>query len=195
MSVPGSPRAAACINRCIQSQVAAYCRLAEGALFKDAVVGYCYAKEMGYPFNPYALDVQYTVTYNDNCRLSVYRDAYRYTGGAHGVTPRASDTFDLESGRRLCLAEFFPCVPHWPSALLGVILAQAEAAMTETPELFFENYRELILRWFKPESFYLTAEGITVYYQQYDIGPYAIGIVEFTAAWDQVGAKPPACGC
>ena len=44
---------------------------------------------------------------------------------------------------------------------------------------YFENYKELINKTFNPNSFYCTPEGISVYYQQYDIAPYSSGIREF----------------
>jgi hypothetical protein len=35
-------------------------------------------------------------------------------------------------------------------------------------------------------DFYITSEGITYIYQQYEIGPYALGIVEVLIPWSEL---------
>ena len=43
----------------------------------------------------------------------------------------------------------------------------------------FDDYPELLRSTFQAGNFYLTPEGIVIYYQQYDIAPYSSGITEF----------------
>ena len=100
ISVPQNRYAEARINAVIHAQVNEMRREAEGTLYKQAVEDYIEAQKEGYPFNLHGLTVRYTITLNSSCTLSIYRDKYYYSGGAHGVTPRDSDTFDLCKGGR-----------------------------------------------------------------------------------------------
>ncbi len=190
-----NPAAAARINGIISMQASGYMAEAAGKLQRQAVQDYKSAQEQGFPFNPHGLTVRYEVTLNGNCTFSFYRDKYIYTGGAHGITPRESDTFDICSGKRITLPSLFPAGTDWRSKVLAQILAAADENLKQDPYLYFDNYRELILTNFNPESFYLTPEAVAVYYQQYDIGPYAIGIPVFEIPYADLGISPPECRC
>lgn len=43
---------------------------------------------------------------------------------------------------------------------------------------------------FNDDNFFTTPAGVTVFYQQYDIAPYASGIVEFTVPYGGCLADP-----
>lgn len=195
VSLPGNSQAEYRINSVIMSQVKGYQLEAAGPMYREAVENYINAQKEGYPFNMHGLTVRYIVTLNQDCALSQYRDKYIYSGGAHGITPRASDTFDLCTGRRVSLDSLFPHDEDWKSKVLGEVLRQADEILIQDPNLYFDNYRELILKYFNPDSFYLTETGVVVYYQQYDIGPYAIGIPVFEIPYANLGIDPPKCTC
>ncbi len=55
------------------------------------------------------------------------------------------------------------------------VIDQIEAQNAAGTGAYFDNYRELVPQTFNPAQFYLTPEGLTVYFQQYDIAPYASG--------------------
>lgn len=118
--------------------------------------------------------MNYTITKNMNSLLSAYFDQYEFTGGAHGNTLRSSVTWNLNTGRILSMSDL--CNPQ---VVLGEILELARIQAKENPYLYFENYEELIISNFNEEHFYLTPNGISVFYQQYEIGPYASGIIVF----------------
>lgn len=191
--MPDNLKASERINSVISAEVNGYYRTARSSLYKDAVEGYIYATQNGYPFNEYNSTVKYFVSLNADCVLSMYRDAYVYTGGAHGNTLRKSDTFSLQTGSLIALAGLFSNDMDWRFRLLDAILRQAEQNMSENPHLYFENYRELILKYFDSNNFYLTEKSIVIYYQQYEIGPYAIGIQTFDIPYQSVNAVKPSC--
>ena len=97
------------------------------------------------------------------------------TGGAHGNTVRASDTWNLNVSRRLRLSGLF-CRPDDYQEL---IFPKIREQIAENPEIYFDNYEQLIVENFQESNFYTTSEGIVIYYQQYDIAPYSSGIREF----------------
>ncbi len=178
------------INRRIHVQAVGFYRYAADTLYPQAVQFYKDALQNGFPFRPYEAVLHYEVTYNEACHLSVYRDRYEYTGGAHGNTLRSSDTWDVRTGRNLPLAQFFAPGQDFRMLLIGQILAQADQNMQQNPNIYFPEYRTLIARYFDAESYYLTPEGLVMYYQQYEIAPYATGIVTFTLAYEAVGWQP-----
>ena len=161
-------------------------------LYPQAVQDYKNSLLNGYPFNPYGAFLSYSVTYNENCLLSFYYDTYQYTGGAHGTTIRKSDTYSLISGKEIPLTHFFDSQTNYRKKILDNILEQADARMAENPGIFFDDYRALIKKYFNAESYYLSPDGIVIYFGQYEIAPYVTGIVEFTLPYTMVDF-PPKC--
>ena len=188
VSAPGA--AAERINRRVRLQEEGFYRYASTVLYRQAVKEYRDSLENGFPFRPYDAVLNYEVTLNGNCYFSLYRDRYEYTGGAHGNTVRSSDTWSLKTGNRLALSDFFMPGENYRMILTEQILLQADENMRQNPGIYFEDYRALIVKFFHPESFYLTPEGLNIYYQQYEIAPYSTGIVVFTVGYETLGWRP-----
>ncbi len=168
------------INNQIQSQVAGFMHYVSNDLYYQAIDTYNQSQENSFPFRRYEAALQYTVTYNQNCHLSLYADQYEYAGGAHGNTVRTSNTWDLASGHNIPLSDFFPVGQNYRSWLIAEMTKQADEKIRQNPGIFFENYPALIAEYFNKEHYYLTPRGIAIYYQQYEIAPYSTGIVVFT---------------
>ncbi|MEL7609477.1 MAG: DUF3298 and DUF4163 domain-containing protein [Bacillota bacterium] len=185
-----NPTAQNGINRRIKAQVCDFYRYASGDLYGQAIAAYKEAQENGFPFHRYDAMLQYEITYNQHCHLSLYRDQYEYTGGAHGNTIRSSDTWNLISGERIPLSDLFPAGQDYRALLIEQITKQADERMQQDPGIFFEDYRALISQYFNEEHYYLTPSGVAVYYQQYEIAPYATGIVVFTIPYAALNWHP-----
>jgi hypothetical protein len=179
------------INSRIQMQVDDLNTYASTTLYENAVETYQYSKEEGFPFNAFEAGLYYSVTFNQDCFLSMYRDQFEYTGGAHPNTLRYSDTWNLRTGMLVPLSSFFAPGSNYQQLILGLILAQADKNQAENP-VYFEDYRKLIVQQFNPQSFFLSPCGLVIYYQQYDIAPYYVGIVEFTIPYKFL-KNPPSC--
>lgn len=165
------------INATIDKQANMFLSNAINVVYPQSIDSYKTQISEGYPFNPYTALLKYQVTYNNNCNLSFYYDNYQYTGGAHGTTLRKSNTFDLKTGLPATLNTF---VRTSHKNLLDQIISQATKNLAANPGIYFDDYPQLIVKNFNPNSFYLTNNGIVIYYQQYEIAPYSTGIVEFT---------------
>ena len=62
----------------------------------------------------------------------------------------------------------------------GDILASVVQEIRRSEEgIYFEDAEMLAVRNFDPKNFYLTKEGVTVFYPLYTIAPYSSGIREF----------------
>ena len=50
-----------------------------------------------------------------------------------------------------------------------------------------EDYDALFIKDIEPNgNFLVSEEGITYVYGQYEIGPYSLGIIEVTLAWEEL---------
>lgn len=154
----------------------AYCRT---VLYSQAVDYARYLPDNQPPFNSYQFFSDYHVTFNSCCITSLYLEQYTYLGGAHGTTLRISHTWNFFTGGQLQLKDFYPDSFSIPEDLLDSVTQQTAERLALSPSSYFDDYGELIRKNFRPENFYLRPAGAVVYYQQYDIAPYAAGIPEF----------------
>ena len=168
------------INADIRSNVFGFFGYVASTLYFQAIREYKNAIENNFPFRTFDAVLNYDVTFNEDCYLSTYMDRYEFTGGAHGNTIRSSNTWSLKTGQKIPLPHFFKQDKNYEKLLLEQILKQAGMNMQQTPGIYFEDYRSLIVKYFNPQSYYLTLSGIAIYYQQYEIAPYSTGIVVFT---------------
>ncbi|HBL67276.1 MAG TPA: DUF3298/DUF4163 domain-containing protein, partial [Firmicutes bacterium] len=97
-----------------------------------------------------------------------------------GNTLRSSATWDLAQGVLRTLDTFYEPGADYQSYILETILKQAQDNLAQEPYIYFEEYQSSIKECFDPQSFYLSPDGLVIYYQQYAIAPYSTGIVEFT---------------
>lgn len=148
-------------------------------LFKEAKDVYDYNKLHGYPIMVFEVILEYNITYNKDCIISLYYDQYEFTGGAHGNTIRTSQNWDLQSGCQIPLSYFYPNNPYYIIDILKNINNQIKEQIQSGTNQYFDNYCELVLETFNLESYYLTPNAIAIYFQQYDIAPYSSGIPVF----------------
>ncbi len=131
------------------------------------------------PFNSYEFIIDFTVTYNEKCILSLYTDTYTYTGGAHGGTKRTSNTWNLRNCTLLQLGDVYPLTPDSLCKLQKNITHQIAERQQENPDTYFDNYEFLIRENLNLANFYLEPYNGILYFQQYDIAPYSTGIPTF----------------
>ena len=147
-------------------------------LFKDASELYDYNVSNNYPIMVYEVLLQYNITYNNNNILSLYYDNYEFTGGAHGNTIRSSQTWDLYLNRQLRLSSFYNN-PYYIIDILKNVNNQIAEQISLGNNTFFDNYCQLVTETFNLSNYYLTTNGIVIFFQQYDIAPYSSGIQTF----------------
>ena len=171
-----------CFNACLRQinmfykqKALDYQKYCTSELYAMAIEQYKYDIENGFPVRMYEAMEIYEVTYLRSCIISVYFDQYQFTGGAHGNTVRTSQTWNLRDCDLLKLEQLVLCEPDYKTYILTAV----EAQIKKEPEIYFENYEELIEEAFNKCSFYCKPQGLVLYYQQYDIAPYSSGIREF----------------
>lgn len=150
-------------------------------LYKSAQTEYEYARANNYPFRKYEYFLDFFITYNDNCTISLYYDIYTYTAGAHGTTLRQSDTLDLNKCEPTFLADYLVDKRNYRDIIIREIIAQIKETEGTDQFIYFEEYVKLVEETFDEDNFYLDESngGVVIYFQQYDIAPYSSGIPTF----------------
>lgn len=174
------------INRFYKTKALEFQKYCETELFNMAIEQYNDDIKNNFPVRVFEAILVYKITYSASCIISLYFDRYEFTGGAHGNTIRDSQTWNLQKCDMIKLSQLFRCSIDYKPYILGIV----EEQIKKNPDIYFENYDELISETFNENSFYCTPKGIVVYYQQYDIAPYSSGIREFLIPYTECVINP-----
>lgn len=167
------------INEWYRYQAEELQRKYETELYQEAAAQYDYSVENQFPFHMYDALMIYEITYNQDDFLSLFYDQYIYSGGAHGNTVRRSQTWNVKRGCLITLRNYTDEPAAFQAEIINRIREEIVRQIERGENMYFDDYPKLILDTFNPESFYLTPHGMVIYYQQYDIAPYASGIPVF----------------
>ncbi|MFV0343584.1 MAG: DUF3298 and DUF4163 domain-containing protein [Anaerocolumna sp.] len=162
-------------------------------LYQMAIDDYEYATSNGFLVRKYEIVVKYELTYNQDCVISLFTDRYEYTGGAHGMTNRVGDTWSLEKGKRMLLSDFFPGQIDYKERIIEAIYKQIENQISTSSNYYFDDYENLVRDNFNERNFYIVPEGVTIFYQLYEIAPYSSGIMTFLIPFENSMVKKPNC--
>lgn len=118
--------------------------------------------------------------------LLVYRIDYNeYTGGAHGIYTSSFLNMDLRTLSPIRLDDLF--VGNYNEALTDLLWNQLMADNKVTTRQELEDLGYATTGELEPtENFYLSKEGITFYYNVYDIAPYVMGPVQITLPYEMM---------
>lgn len=152
-----------------------------------------YAEEEGleYEIFKYQQNESVSVVRADEAILSFVIDTSYYTGGAHGSSLLEGFTFDVNTGKQLAVSDFGNEEKIAAASKNFILTTIDESADIAKATLFDDDvtsYKEVIDQYFDEGSFpenYLDHTGITFMFQQYDLAPYAAGIVSFTVPYTE----------
>lgn len=116
--------------------------------------------------------------------LLIYRIDYNeYTGGAHGIYSSTFLNMDLRTLSPIRLDDLF--VSDYEEALTDLLWNQLMANNKVATHQELEDMGYATTGDLKPtENFYLSKEGITFYYNVYEIAPYVMGPVKITLPYE-----------
>lgn len=121
------------------------------------------------------------VLLNNGKYLTLAINGETYMGGAHGSPTEALNTFDAQSGKILT----------WDDLVTDKAAVQALAEKKirqERADIFKEGFDfDEIFKFQLPINYGLTPEGIFLYYEHYEIMPYALGATEVTLTFEELG--------
>lgn len=171
------------VNEYYEREAQAQRRHARDSLYKDAVADFKFSQEKGYPFHSYELMQVFDVTYNAFPVLSLYYDVYQYTGGAHGMTERTGNTWDLLRCRMLSMQDLFRRGYDYTQTILKYVEAEALRRQADGEAQYFDGLSQNIVKYFDEKNYYLSCQGLNVFYPLYSIAPYYVGIQVFTVPY------------
>jgi hypothetical protein len=126
------------------------------------------------------VNVSHGVDFNESPLLSVTITEWFYTGGAHPMRYLRAFTFDTRTGERLQLADLFKGDADYRAKLNEIMNAQIAARKISVfPFTPFKGIRD-------DQEFFLSPEGLVVYYQLYEYTPYVAGFLKFPIPYDAV---------
>ena len=137
---------------------------------------YMQAKDNGWTwFGPFDYSYNFEIHADAKGILSGTETWYAYTGGVHGNAAKESHTFDVINGKKLSLSDL----------LYGTDEEITEAFTLEflkvSDEFYPGNGPSAIVPEELPNAqYFVDGEGVTAYFQQYQVGPYAAGFVSAT---------------
>ncbi len=115
----------------------------------------------------------YEVKLNKSGLLSIYFTNYAFwKGAAHGLTLTDSLTVDLDTGKVYGLEDFFQEESHYIQQISKLIKQQIKARKIQLITDFQTIHKD--------QQFYLTPQGVVIYFQTYAYTPYYYGIPQFT---------------
>ncbi|MBQ3226224.1 MAG: DUF3298 domain-containing protein [Clostridia bacterium] len=135
---------------------------------------------------PFRLYEEVSIPYSEDVHISLFFDRRVYSAGAHSPE-RAADTWDISGGnRRLLLGDLFSPRDAYEKKVLTEIERQIEVRKRKG-EVFYEPTARCLRDSFSPRQFYLTKQGVSVFFQSYDIAPSEAGIPLFVIDYTQNG--------
>ena len=113
---------------------------------------------------------RYEVHHNADGLLSLTITQYQYSGGAHGMSVMKGFTFDLLTGY---VYQFTDLLPPWERDRFNQSILQ-QIAVKKIPLL--QPFTEIKA---EPDFYLLPERKLVIFYQLYELAPYAWGFVRF----------------
>lgn len=143
-----------------------------------------------YEFSPdyfygYSSSCEAQLSRCDNTVVSFRIFTHDYTGGAHGMYAYYGETYDVESGQQLKLADIVAdAESFYPNAIEYINNALYE----EYEDALFADYQNWVAESLSPAKeslWYMTSTGIVICFSPYEVGPYAMGAPEITLPYSE----------
>lgn len=130
---------------------------------------------------PYEYSESYTIEHNKDAYVSITTHVYQYMGGAHGMTAQQTYHYDLEKESALNLSDFFDSSSDYEDKINAAVV---QGIKDEQYEYYLgdEGFPGIN----GETNFYFDEEGLHVYFQQYEIAPYAAGLPEFVIPYENI---------
>ena len=131
------------------------------------------AQAIGEEFLPYGESMSYRIALQTESLVSIVRSYYAnsVTGAAHPSNFQFSETFDLATGEKLTLWDCFTDPAAGRTRVLDLLEQKGADAGYARASLESE---------LNDAYFYLSDQGLVIYYQPDTLAPYAAGLLEFT---------------
>lgn len=166
-----------------------YLRYCDRFLFPQASQACQEALRTSAPLPRCTASLTHRVTLNEGGLLSLFTDAVECCG-TRPLRVRRGDTWDLERFLPTPLSDFFPPRSPIRKHVTEFAASYIERQLKEQTAVYREDWRRALRRGFNRENFYLTPEGLCVFYQMFVIAPPVEGIPVFCIPYGEDGPFP-----
>ncbi|EGT2203068.1 copper amine oxidase domain-containing protein [Clostridioides difficile] len=127
--------------------------------------------------NKFVANVDFELKKNTDSALSIKVRYYTYSGGAHGFYQDIAYNVDMRTGKFLELMDLFKDNTKYKEVIDEEIKRQiAELEKKDEENIGIYNFKGIK----ENQNFYLQDDNLVIYFDLYDITPYAAGIPEFS---------------
>ena len=163
---------------------AAFERWCRYQIFPQAQLLYQQALETAAPIPQWHAALQTTITCHTDHLLSLYTETV-LTGPPQRTVLRRADTWDLRHSLPITVAEFFPPHTHWRTVLLREAAQQIRQQEAYGIAAYDPQWSKKLRRYFHPQRFYLTPDGLCFFFPMGSIAPFVEGIPTFCLPYNR----------
>lgn len=133
----------------------------------------------------YYMNLTNRIAYESNTLLSYAIEHSTYTGGAHGSLRVTYTNIDLNNLTTISEEDIF--APNYQKALADIIVNRLMIQYNvSTPEGLLENGFFNIEDIFPNNNFWLDEEGVHYAFNQYEIAPYVMGVINVDIPYEDL---------
>lgn len=125
--------------------------------------------------------------------ITIVRQGYYYGGGAHPFGYTSTYTFDLTLGQFIDPAQIGDDPESFRVQAGQLLVEHAESLGEDYTSGYWDDYAEIISHW-NNAAVIFGADGMTVIFSVYELGPYAMGPVELHLTYEELAAAIGADG-
>lgn len=133
---------------------------------------------------PWEAEIEADAYRLDEQLVNITYDFYTFTGGAHGSYGKISQFYDMETGKQVAVKQLFVNYSGFEKKVKDkfytVYQLDENDSLEEKGFLFEDN------RFYLTDNIMFTDDKVIVYYNPYEIAPYANGATELKFNFDEV---------
>ena len=148
------------------------------SLYNRACAGLEEARVSSRPFQPWRAELSHQVTWTGEDLTSLYVDVTERRGEGRPMTVRSAGTW-RRSGTPVALPEFFRERRGWRRWALEEVQRQIRRQLERGESLLFPDAEARAALHFSPRRFYLTGDGVVLFYPMCALGAPVEGIPTF----------------
>ncbi len=175
--LPSKPRALRRVGAYYQRLAQVFRERWEGELYQASCCALAEARARSRPFRPWEVRLAPSLVYLEGDLLSICIDVWERTQEPYPSLGRTGTVWDLRDGRPLALKELLGGFSR--TSLLSRLEEQIAARLSTGESLYYEEYPRRLSRFFRPDRFYLTPEGVVLYFPLQSLAPRAEGLPTF----------------
>ncbi len=135
--------------------------------------------------NHYSLDVQVEPELQSDKLFSVCYEFAAYMGGAHPDHWTRVEMYDIATGELVLLESMITDMDAFHEKVAELLLKQIEETGMAEHESFFEGYEETVRAWHSDQAV-ATQDGLTVFFDYYELAPYVSGSQFITLPYEDL---------